>query len=203
MIHYGGGRYFRVFDFDTDLWSLRTAPSGPPGSTDGGVFFAYPPARLAFCAQARTADGESSNSNGVTWAFSATPIDAIVSGTDLSITNLTATEPTEWPLRTNGYNTGGGWSYCPADKCIYSFNGQGGSNKYWKLSPPVGAVTSNDYLTGTWTLSVHTFASGALSAASSQSWVYNRLSWDAKSRSFLWFPDSVSGPVQAFRPHGV
>ena len=202
MLHYGGGKYARLFNFETDSWELRTGTtSGIAGATDAGSVRAYPPARLLFCAFGRKADGTASNADGVTMVFAAAPIDGIIANS-FSIAPLNVSVDS-WPLTAAGNNTGVGWGYCPVDKCLYTVNGTGGSSKYWKLAPPANAVTQADYLTGTWTLTEHAFSSGTLSSASSQSSVYNRLSWDRNSRSFLWFPDSVSGPVQAFRPHGV
>lgn len=201
-IHYGGGNQFKVFDFSTDSWRpLRISSNSYPGSVDAGNVLAFRPARLLICAFARDVVGERAYYNGQTFAFFAVPIDAIVGKDAFSVTPLNVSVAS-WPLNEAGNNTGIGFGYCPDDRCFYCINGDTNSNRYWKLQPPV-AMTQSGYLSGTWTLTEHVFSSGVLSSPGKRSWVFNRLSWDEKWRAFLWFPDAISGPVQAFRPRGV
>jgi len=202
VIHYGGGHQFKVFDVPGESWrALRTSSNSFPGSVDTGNVLAFPPARLLVCAFARDASGRSAYYNGKTFAFYAVSIDSVVGRGMFSIMPLTVSVAS-WPLNLAGNNTGIGFGYCPHDHCFYCVNGDTNSTKYWKLAPPA-AKTQAEYLSGTWTLSEHAFAHGSLSSPGGRSWVFNRLSWDENSRSFLWFPDAVTGPVQAFRPHGI
>lgn len=197
-VMYGGGSIFRVIDFDTETWrAIRTASNSFSGANDRGSIHFLPIPRLLVAALP----------NGDTAIhFGAVAYDDVLGSSAFSITTLNVAAQS-FPLTLAGSypgtNMGIGFGYCPVDGCLYSINGSGGSNKYWKLSPPPGAVTTSEYLSGTWTLTEHTFASGALALPGSQSWVFNRLNWDRKSRSFLWFSDSSTGPVQAFRPAGV
>ena len=201
-IHYGGGNQFKVFDFSRDSWCpLRNSSNSYPGSVDAGNVVAFPPARFLICAFARDALGKRAYYNGKTFAFFAVSIDAIVGDGMFSIAPLTVSV-TSWPLNEAGNNTGIGFSYCPDDCCFYCVNGDTNSKRYWKLTPPA-ATAHSGYLSGTWTLTEHVFSFGALSSPGKRSWVFNRLSWDEKLRAFLWFPDAISGPVQAFRPHGI
>ena len=201
-IHYGGGNQFKVFDFVTDSWrSLRVSSNSYPGSVDSGNVLAFPPARLLICAFARDVLGKLAYNNGKTFDLYAVPIDSIVGNGAISITPLNVSAAS-WPLNVAGNNTGIGFGYCPHDNCLYCINGDTNSTKYWKLAPPA-AMTQTGYLSGTWKLTEHAFSSGVLSSPGSRSWVFNRLSWDEKSRAFLWFPDAITGPVQAFRPHGI
>lgn len=201
-IHYGGGNQFKVFDFLTDSWrDLRVSSDSFPGSVDAGNVLAFPPARLLICAFARDASGKRAYYNGRTFDFYAVSIDSIVGKAAFSIAPLIVSV-SSWPLNVAGNNTGIGFGYCPQDNCFYCVNGDTNSKKYWRLAPPV-AMTQGGYLSGTWKLTEHAFASGALSSPGKRSWVFNRLSWDDRSRAFLWFPDAISGPVQAFRPHGI
>lgn len=195
---FGGGDFFRVIDFDTETWrAIRTASNSFSGMNDRGTihFLAGPRLLLAALPASDTA-----------FHFGAVPYDAILGTGAFSITELTVAAASQ-PLTTAGSYIGTtmgiGFGYCPVDGCLYSINGSGGSDKYWKLSPPAGAITAGEHLSGTWSLTEHTFSSGTLLPAGSQSWVFNRLSWDKHSRSFLWFTDSSAGPVQAFRPAGI
>ena len=200
VVHYGGGAQFKVFDFSTDAWRpMRVASNFIDGSTDAGNVLAFPPGRLLVGAFARDATGRAAYYNGKTFVFFAVDIDAVVGRGMFSLVTLSV-DASAWPLNSAGNNTGIGWGYCPENNCFYCINGENHSLNYWRLAPPAGATKQSHYLSEKWTLTQHSFASGTLSSPGSRSWVFNRLSWDRKSRSFLWFPDSVNGPVQAFRP---
>lgn len=193
-----------VFDPLTRTWSTRTSSNSVATSVGAPGNYIHEKSRLYLCVGARDSNGNPGNEiNGVTFDFYGVSLD-LLAGTDaFSFTKLTVSAVTTWPLNSIGYNSRMGWGYCPVDGCLYCITGQGGADKYWKLAPPVGAVTQADYLAGTWTLTEHTFSSGAVVSSSGQSYVYNRLKWDVKSRAFIYFPDSGTDPVQAFRPHGV
>ncbi|MFB0935603.1 MAG: hypothetical protein QMB52_07495 [Propionivibrio sp.] len=203
VIHYGGGQQFKVFDFSTDAWRpMQVASNAVEGSTDAGNVLALPPGRLLVAAFARDQAGRAAYYNGKTFVFCAVDIDAVVGKGIFSLTTLSV-DARAWPLNSAGNNTGIGWGFCPENASFYCVNGEHQSPGYWRLAPPAGATRQSHYLSGTWTLTQHSFVSGTLSSPGHRSWVFNRLSWDPASRSFLWFPDDVNGPVQAFRPAEV
>lgn len=201
---------FRVFDPATKLWATRTA-TGTPAYTSSGDHHGnliHAAANLYVIPGGRTASDAPCNwetyLQGVTYRFHVAPVNGILGAGSFTLTELTVNVQGTWPLNDQGNNYTIGWTYCPVDRCLYAINGVHGSNKYWKLSPPAGALSQNDYLTGTWTLTDHTFASGTLqSPGFTRSQMYNRMKWDALSRSFVFWVNSNTGPVQAWRPEGI
>ena len=203
VIHYGGGRQFKVFDFATDAWRpMQVSSNAVDGSTDAGNVLAFSPGRLLVGAFARDQAGRAAYYNGKTFVFCAVDIEAVAGKGMFSLAALTI-DAGAWPLNKAGNNTGIGWAFCPENGSFYCVNGEHQSSSYWRLAPPSGARKQSDYLSGIWSLTQHSFVSGSLSSPGHRSWVFNRLSWDRASRSFLWFPDNVNGPVQAFRPAEV
>ena len=226
LASYGGGRVFDavtqkaigfgnatlasttylVYDFTTRTWSTRTATNSAIAGVDHGGNLIHEASRLHICPQAALSDGTPpGNGAGVYYKFHATPIDAIV-GTGSFSSSLLTVSATTWPLTSLGNNRYMGWSYCPVDKCLYITNGEHNSNKYWRLAPPVGATTQAEYLYGTWTLTEHTFTSGTIQSPGTytlRSMMFSRMQWDALSKSFVFWPDSNTGPVQAWRPAGI
>jgi len=224
LARYGGGRIFDpvtkkiigfgnatspskeyfVYDCITRIWTLRAAANSAVAGVDHGGNIFHEASRLHICPKSELANGSApGNGAGVRYRFYAASVDEIVGVGAFSVSTLTVQVVTGWPLTSLGDNRYLGWAYCPEDKCLYIINGEHGSNKYWRLAPPVGASSQNDYLTGTWTLTEHTFISGMLQSPgmyTPRSMMYNRMQWDAASRSFIWWPDSVTGPVQAWRP---
>ena len=196
---------YHIFDAATKLWMTRTATVAVATSTDHPGNVLHEASRLHIVPAPRDALGAPS-SLAVAYQFWAASFDAIVGRGAFFPVQLSISVKGGWPLNDLGHNRYIGWAYCPEDKCLYAINGTHNSNKYWRLVPPVGAVSQSDYLTGTWTLTEHTFTSGAIQSPgkyTSRSMMYNRLSWDQVSRSFIWFPDDVNGPVQAFRPEAL
>ncbi len=192
-----------VWDVATRTYSLRYTSPTIQTATDHGANVLHEASGLYIVPSSRKADGSVAGGlDGVTFRFFACPVESIVGTGAFAFSTLTVDVDGAWPLNSSGYNLAIGWAYCPADKCLYTINGEGGSNKYWRLSPPPNASSTGDYLTGMWTMKELIFASGT-NSSSGRSWVYNRLSWDRKSRSFVFHCDAVSGPVQAFRPEGV
>lgn len=202
---YAAAKGIYVFDPRLRLWSLRIPATLPPTGVPHGGNVIHEASGLFIIPCAWNALGKRAYFNdGETFTFHACFTEAIEGEGAFSFVLLDVRVQGAWPLRpAKGGNTSIGWAYCPADRCLYAVNGVGGSNQYWRLSPPHGALSSADHANGTWTLTEHTFAVGALTSASPVSWVYNRLSWDNASQSFIWFSDSINGPVQAFRPAKV
>jgi hypothetical protein len=195
---------FHLFDPATKLWTTRTATgTGATTNTDHPGNVIHEAARLYIVPGQVQADGSptSSRNPAARYKFQAASIEAILGTGSFSITVLDVEAQGGWPLNDLGTNTYIGWAYCPADECLYAINGVNNSNQYWRLAPPVNAGSQADFLNGTWTLTQHTFASGVVqSPGPPRSSMFNRLSWDSVSRSFVFWPDSVNGPVQAFRP---
>ncbi len=209
VVYFGNGdtpsSRYRVLDIDTRTWTTRTASASAFFTTDGGGQLLHQASRLHIVPAHVDAHGTSSWHTRDAWIryrFFATPFDAIVGTGSFAPTELTIKTSSTWPLTSQGNNRYLGWSYCQEDACFYIINGEHGSNRYWRLAPPSGAMTQSDYLTGTWTLTEHTFISGAVQSPGGRprSMMYNRMQWDVVSRSFVWWPDSVEGPVQAWRP---
>jgi len=193
-----------VFDVATGIYTSRYPSNSVESCTDVGGSIYHEASGLHVFAPSRTASGAAAMGlDGVTMQFIACPMDSIVGSGAFSFTTLNVAVESTWPLNNSGYNISIGWTYCPVDKCLYAIDGVGGSNKYWRLSPPPNAATPGDYLSGTWTLSALAFTSGQNASSVVRSNVYQKLSWDKKSRSFVFFSDSINDPVQAFRPAGI
>jgi len=192
-----------VFDVASGLYVARYPGNRVDSCMDLGGNILHESSRLHIMPAARTRDGKAAGgNNGVTFDFFACPVDSIIGTGGISFSQLRVVVEAGWPLNASGHNLAIGWSYCPADHCLYTINGEGGSNKYWRLAPPPNARTPGEYLNGLWTLSEQVFSSG-YNAASGRSWIYNRLSWDEVSLSFVFISDGTNAPIQTFRPEGV
>lgn len=186
-----------VLDVATKTWSLKNATNTCISNVDGGGAVRHESLGLFLLPYAKDAGGAVAYNNGVTFGMYACPLADMAGSGSFAWTNLTVTGAA-WPLNGVGNNNYIGWKLCPADGCLYTVNGVNGSNKYWKMTPPAG-----DPLTGTWTVTEHTFSTGTLTSPGVTSKVYNRLQWDKRSRSFIWIADSINAGVQAFRPEGL
>lgn len=194
-----------VFNAATKRWTTRRASVAVATSTDHPGNVLHEASRLHIVPAPRDALGAPS-SLAIMYQFWATPFDDIVSNRAFTSVQLSISVQGGWPLNDLGHNRYIGWAYCPEDKCLYAISGTHNSNKYWRLAPPVGAMLQFDYLAAAWTLTEHNFTYGVLQSPgkyTSRSMIYNRLVWDRNSRSFIWFPDDVNGPVQAFRPEAI
>lgn len=209
VVYFGNGgdptNIYRVLDVDRRTWATRNASSSCFYTTDGGGQLLHKASRLHIVPAHVDANGASTWHTRDAWVryrFFATSFDAIVGTADFAPTELTIKVASSWPVTSQGNNRYLGWSYCPEDACLYIINGEHGSNRYWRLAPPAGAVKQDDYLAGTWVLTEHTFARGMVRSPGdrTRSMMYNRMQWDIVSRSFVWWPDSIDGPVQAWRP---
>jgi len=190
-----------VLDIATGLYALRYPTNYVYSSLDVGGSVYHAASGLNIFAPARTASDTAANGlDGVKFQFYACPMEDVVGTGAFSFSTLTIDVESTWPLNSAGYNLAIGWVYCPVDHCLYAISGSGGSNKYWRLSPPANATTTGDYITGTWTLSELTFTTGQNNIPSSISNMYQKLSWDRNSRSFVFMASAL---VQAFRPEGI
>jgi hypothetical protein len=188
---------YKIFNVVTRLWTTRKAIVPIATSTDHPGNVLHEAARLFIVPAQRDIRGRPAH-RGVFYHFWATSLDDIIGNGPFAPVMLNVSVSGSWPLNKEGNNAFIGWAYCPLDQCLYAINGVAGSDKYWRLAPPPDAVTQNDFLSGVWTLTEHSFASGRL-AGDGQ--VFNRLCWDANSNAFLWYGNAVTGEVQAFRPH--
>lgn len=195
-----------VLDVATKTWSTRTSTNYVELMQDSGGMVTYPDANIVMLFTQATPAGVPSFS-GTTHLIRAASISAI-NNNNFTWSTI-AVSGSSWPLRGDGTLSSIAWAYCPLDKCLYAVNGRNNSTSIWKISPPPSAMSTSDYLTGTWTISQVTMTSGALycynriGSPTVSSYVYNRLQWDNESSSFLWSSDYYGGPVQAFRPPGV
>lgn len=198
---------YYVLDVVTETWSTRTASASMTTCVDTGGHLLHEASGLMMMPVGRTAaDAASEPTTGVKYEFWAVAMVAVVGSGSFAPSKLTISG-SSFPL---GPSTGRiefiGWAYCPADKCLYAVGGWNGTNKYWKLTPPAGAVTTAEHLAGTWTLTEHTFTTGSFVTERTTNYMisqYNRLRWDVKSRAFIWHAGGTNDPVMAFRPHGV
>ena len=186
-----------VFDVARRTWTERNARNSIVANTDNGSVVLHESVGLCIVPFAKNSLGAVAYYDGITFGAYACPVADIVGMGAFSWTALIVTG-TSWPLNNSGNNNFIGWSYCPADGCLYTVNGVNGSRKYWKMTPP-----KSDFLGGAWTVTEHTFTSGTLASPGQTSMVFNKLKWDAISRAFIWFGQSISSPVQAFRPEGL
>lgn len=203
----GPVKAIKVFDVASRTWEQnRTTSRGPymDFSAGGGGINIHMPSRLILisCPQ----DNAGNATKPVKFGIYAAAIDSMLanrySWSQLSVSG------TSWPVGSDGFMWTPEWVYCPVNACFYTVNGVNGSRSLWKLSPPVGATTQAEYLASTWTVTAETMEGGSLysrnqGGAIGDSYVYKRLSWDAQSRSFLWYSDWYEGPVQALRPIGL
>lgn len=192
-----------LFDVVTKSWTIRNASNGLATSVDHGGNVLHSASGLYIVPGSRNAAGLPASGDGTSFQFFACPLYDIVGNRIFGWSRLNVSAAATWPLNDVGNNNYIGWAYCPEDGCLYTINGIDGSTKYWKLAPPGRARTVEDWLSGTWKLSEHVFRRGSVSSPKVRSFVFNRLSWDPASRSFIWFSDNIHGPVQAFRPEGV
>lgn len=192
-----------LFDVATRTWAIKNATNKIATSIDHGGNVLHTMSGLYIVPAARNVAGNPAAGDGLTFQFFACPVSSIIGLPTFAWAQLRISAPTTWPLNDLGNNNFLGWSYCPVDGCLYTIDGVNGSSKYWKLAPPASAITQDDYLSGTWSLTEQSFVTGTVKSPGSRSMVFNRISWDSRSRSFVWFPDHIGGPVQAFRPAGI
>lgn len=193
-----------VLDIPTKTWSTKTC-SNISITIESGGMRSHPDSNLIMMFTPIDSGGNPTYLGIKHKIYAASTTSILAGGFTWTVLTVSGSN---WPLRTDGTIQQIGWCYCPLDKSFYTVNGVNASTTVWKLAPPSGAVTTNDYLTGTWTISALSMTSGQLismRAASNfnDSYVYNRVQWDVTSSSFLWTTDYNEGPVQAFRPPGV
>ena len=94
-----------------------------------------------------------------------------------------------------GSSGGMGIVYCPLDKALYMTSDMG----IWKLSPPPGAVTPEDYRSGTWTWSQPTL-SGENSLITFNQFQYKMMHWCDEYGVFIGMENTPPGAVWAFKP---
>lgn len=198
------GSKYVVLDIATRTWSTRTA-TVETGVTECRGNIIHTQSRLHIAPIAMDKTGVAYNF-GEYFDFWACDVDAIVGSGTFTPKKLIVNAVSTWPIKNVDYgNYSIGWQFCPLDECLYAVNGLNGSNKYWRLAPPDNASTQSDYLTGTWTLTEHTFAAGQFLSSLSvfNQPVYQRLQWDKNSRAFIWHSSSLLMPVQAWRPYAL
>jgi len=152
---------------------------------------------------------------GTQFRIRAVSASAVVAGSHTWAT-LTATAAASWPL--SKIDVGGGSFrecyealgavYCPRNGCLYISDWRHGTTTLWKVTPPAGAVTTADYLGGTWVISTETFSPSISNLSSSGASVaavypYNRMVWDEHSGCLIGVPPYYLQPPWAIRPAGV
>jgi len=193
-----------VFNCASQTWTQRTITSGGRLHVSDATAFGW-------------TDGSGNvwhicvapaNSLAPAQTFFAVRVDQLISGTGMAWVDLTVAATT-WPatslsgsgIPSFAYTVS--WAHCPVDGCYYATNRQHGSNKLWKLTPPVSGV-----LTDTWTITETTLGGTTLSALGANgvdqiSWDYGRMCWVPALSAFLWIGNRLDAPVQAIRPIGV
>lgn len=101
-----------------------------------------------------------------------------------------------------------GWCYCPRNGKFYATDGRNNTATLWVLNPPAGAVTQNDYLTGTWTVTTETITPGIPNLdgggnPTGSPYPYNRLVWDDTAGCLLWFATWIESRPIAILPRGI
>lgn len=200
-----GATGFDFFDCATQTWVHRTYSSGGRslvsdstafGWTDGSGF-----AWHVLC--------NPLNSLAPAQSFFAVRVDRLVSNTSPAWVDLTVTATTTWPATSL---SGSGipsyaytvcWAHCPSDGCYYAVNREHGSNKLWKLTPPVSGVITDSWVITETTLGGTTLSAAGANGTDQISWDYNRLQWVPALSAFLWIGNRLDAPVQAIRPIGV
>lgn len=95
----------------------------------------------------------------------------------------------------NGSSAGMGIVYCPLDKALYMTSDLG----IWKLAPPPGAVTPEDYRSGTWTWSQPALSGEAADVVFNQ-FQYKSMHWCPEYEVFIGMENTTVGAVWAFKP---
>lgn len=197
----------KVFDVKSQSWEPNKTTHGGPYmnfSAGGGGLNIHPPSRLALISCPQDALGNPLHP--IKFGIFATAIDAMLANHFSWIALSVAAD--SWPVGSDGFMWTPEWALCPINNCFYTINGVNDSHTLWKLSPPVYARTQAEHLGGVWTLKAETLSGVPLYSRDQagqigDSYVYKKLSWDTKSRSFLWFSNWYEGPVQAIRPLGL
>ena len=113
-----------------------------------------------------------------------------------------------------------GVEYCPANKALYTFSLKrtpiydGISDRFsvWRCMPPAGAVTTQDYLAGTWTWRLDNGAgsgyTGVTLTASQMRYhfqigCYNRFRWVPSMGAFIATTYNGDGGIIVVKPKGV
>lgn len=130
-------------------------------------------------------------------------ITSAIAGTVAFSNALTVNASTTYPVDGAGLSYTMSFAPCPENNTFYAVNRVNGSNKMWKLTPPVSNI-----VTDPWALDEQTMTSGTLdgrlaSGSSGTSFDFSRLQWSTYGRAFIWIPDYVSGNVQALRPTDI
>lgn len=86
------------------------------------------------------------------------------------------------------------WCWCPNDGRYYAVNRIGGSNKLWRMTPPISGV-----ITGLWLIEELT-VSGSLQASD---WDHRRLQWAPAINALLWHGPDFTADMQIITPPGV
>lgn len=193
-----------VYQPSGKTWSVTNATAAVPLSVEGGGMGAHLTSSLLLFFAPERADGTAAF-DGVRHRVYAVDAATAAAGSH-TWTRLTVSAAS-WPVGADSTIGRIGWSYCPDNGCFYAINAIDSSATLWKLSPPSSAVTQADHLSGTWTVTTETLGTAvrarAANGSGSGSSTYNRLTWDAASKCFLWVEDYNQARVQAIHPAGV
>lgn len=212
-----------IFNPLTKTWSTAAILANVPGVGTVGLPIAaehggirdYPPASLVLNFCPVTDASNAPNYAGTKHMIHAADITAVLAGS-ATFQPLTVTAAS-WPLLGAGGVTGSGtigtigWCYCPLNGCFYAINGLNGSTTLWKLAPPAGATVQADYLSGTWSITTETLASGisnpGAGGTGNASSIYDRLRWSAKARgglgALVYMSEYTLNRVQQIVPAGL
>lgn len=215
MTNTSGGAYRNQLDVwnpATKLWSISSTTNDTTLQMSSGGLIAHIPSNLLIHVCPSTSQSGPITYVGATqhqfWAVNAS---ALKAGTSATWIKLTISNPGgTWPLKILGGGQCGSvtWTYCPDNGKFYAINGIHNSTQLWCLSPPAGAVTQGDYLSGTWTVSAETLTNPIPSGDSGGGTngtqePYNRLIWDDTAKCLLWFDVSIVNKPVAIRPAAI
>lgn len=223
MTYTSGGHFpsvIDVFDPSTLTWSTTPISGGAVALQlySGGLIAHIPTSLLIYCQPAASQVGAGTYDNANQHQFWAVNASSVKAGSSVSFQQLSVSNPGgTWPVRAT-YGTYCGqvtWTAHPNGN-FYAINGNNGSNKIWKLSPPAGATSPTAGLSGTWTVSEETLtgtipcgATGgptgsALPAGGTGTLdVFNRLIYDSVAGCFLFFDTWYQSRPVAIRPVGT
>lgn len=204
--------YIDVFDPATKTWVQRTSTNSVDLPLVNGGISAHEAGGLLLLPCPETSGGGASYLGVRHRLYATSAAAAAAGGHTWTILNVSASS---WPLNTVGTGSGtiGGvnWCYCPRNGCFYALPMASNGTTLWKLSPPSGASTLTQYLTGTWTVTSETLSSSvrmrnlddSLINAGAEAYIYNRLVWDELTGCLLYFDSSAYAKAQAIHPQGV
>lgn len=204
--------YADVWNPTTKTWARTTSTNSIPITGVNGGLMGHEASGLLILPVPETAGGVVSYLGTRHRFYAAAGSEVAAGGHTWGLLTVSATS---WPSNTVGNSagsiTGMGWTYCSRNGCFYGLPCGGGAT-LWKLAPPAGAASVAEYLSGIWTITSETVASGVrmrglndevISASVDSANTYNRLVWDEASGCLLYFDMSVTARVQAIRPQGV